>query len=64
MTGARFNVKDDFEAVRKAAYVYDALYSYCKFKLLREKYKDELGKMNRKQQREFLRKKMQEETIT
>ena len=26
MTGARFNVKDDFEAVNKAAYVYDALH--------------------------------------
>ena len=64
MTGARFNVKDDFEAVEKAAYVYDALYTYCKLKLLREKYKDELGKMNRKQQREFLRRKMQEETTS
>ena len=63
MTGARFNVKDDFEAVEKAAYVYDALYSYSKFKLLREKYKDELGEMNRKHQREFLRRKMQEETV-
>ncbi|RJS77661.1 chromate resistance protein [Candidatus Bathyarchaeota archaeon] len=62
MTGARFNVKDDFEAVEKAAYVYDALYSYCKYKLLREKYKEELEGMNRKQQREFLRKKMQETT--
>jgi len=60
MTGARFNVKDDFEAIKKAAYVYDALYSYCKFKLLRRKYKDELEKMNRKQQREFLREKMRE----
>jgi len=60
MTGARFNVKDDFEAVERAEYVYDALYSYCKFKLLREKYKSELEKMNRKQQSEFLRRKMQE----
>jgi hypothetical protein len=42
MTGARFNVKDDFEAVKKAEYVYDALYSYCKFKLLKEKHKAEL----------------------
>ncbi|MDH5754698.1 MAG: chromate resistance protein [Candidatus Bathyarchaeota archaeon] len=64
MTGARFNVKDDFEAVEKAAYVYNALYSYCKLELLRKKYKDELGKMNRKQQGEFLRKKMREETIS
>jgi len=58
MTGVRFNVKDDFEAVEKAAYVYDALYSYCKSKLLREKYKNELAKMDRKQQIEFLMEKM------
>jgi len=60
MTGARFNVKDDFEAVEKAKYVYDALYSYCKFKLLREKYKKKLAEMDRKQQRKFLKRKMQE----
>ena len=64
MTGARFNVKDDFEAVEKAAYVYDALYSYCEFKLLRQKYKDELEKMSRKEQRGFLIKKMQEKTTS
>jgi len=64
MTGARFNVKDDFEAVEKAAYVYDALYTYCRIKLLRKKYKDELAKMNRKEQRDFLGKKMQEETTS
>jgi hypothetical protein len=60
MTGARFNVKDDLEAIKEAAYVYDALYSYCKFKLLREKYENDLAKMDRKRQSEFLRKKMQE----
>jgi len=60
MTGSRFNAKDDFEAVEKAAYVYDALYSYCKFKLLREKHKSDLANMDRKQQSEFLKKKMQE----
>jgi len=60
MTGARFNVKDDFEAVENAAYVYEALYSYCKFKLIREKYKKELTKMDQKQQSEFLRGKMRE----
>jgi len=60
MTGVRFNLKDDFEAIEKAAYVYDALYSYSKLKLLREKYEDKLEKMNRKQRNEFLQKKMQE----
>ena len=64
MTGARFNLKDDFEAVEKAAYVYDALYSYSKLKLLREKFNDKLEKMDRKQRNEFLQKKMQEETIS
>lgn len=64
MTGARFNVKNDFEAVEKAAYVYDAFYSYCKLKLLRGKYKDELEGMSRKQQNEFLRRKMQKEAIS
>jgi hypothetical protein len=64
MTGARYNVKDDFEAVEKAAYVYNALYTYCRLKLLREKYKDELGEMTRKQRREFLRRKMQEQTTS
>lgn len=61
MTGARFNVNDDFEAVEKAAYVYDALYSYCKFKLLREKFKDELEKMSRREQREFMAEKIRAE---
>jgi len=62
MTGARFNVEDDFEAVERATYVYEALYSYCKLKLLRWKYKDELEKMNQRQQNEFLKRKMREET--
>ncbi len=64
MTGARLNAKDDFEAVEKAGYVYDALYSYCKLKLLREKHKDELAKIGRAQQNEFLLRKMQEKTIS
>lgn len=61
MTGARLNVKDDFEAVEKARYVYDALYMYCKLKLLREKYKDELKGMDRKRCFQFLQKKMKEQ---
>ncbi len=64
MTGVRFNVKDDFEAKEKAAYVYDALYSYCKFKLLREKYNNQLAGISRRQQIEFLKKKMQEEGLS
>lgn len=38
MSGARFNVRDNFKAVEKAAHVYDALCIYCKIKLLQEKH--------------------------
>ncbi len=58
MTGVRLNAKDDFEAVQKAEFVYDPLYSYCKLKIIREKYSEELEKMDRKQQTDFLHKKM------
>lgn len=64
MTGIRFNAKDDFEAVEKAACVYDALYSYCRLRLLRERHRDELARLSRKQQDEFLKAKMPRETVT
>lgn len=60
MVGIRINSQDDFEAIEKAQYVYDALYSYSKLKLLRDKYKNEIEKMDRKQQYEFVKNKMQE----
>ncbi|MEM2385325.1 MAG: hypothetical protein QXD53_07485 [Candidatus Bathyarchaeia archaeon] len=40
--------------------MYDALYMYCKLKIIREKCKAEIEKMDRKQQREFLIKKLME----
>ena len=60
MTGIGIIAKDDHEAVEKARPVYDALYSNCKLKLIREKHKDEIEKMDRQQRREFLRKKLME----
>jgi len=60
MTGISINAKDDYEAIKNAAPVYEALYSNCKLALIREKHKGELGKMDRKQVREFLRNKMKE----
>jgi len=60
MVGIRYNSKDDFEAIEKAAIVYDALYTYCKIKLLREKYKSELAKMGRRERRKFLLEKLRE----
>jgi len=59
-TGSMMIVKDDQEAIEKGRYVYDSLYAYCKLKLLREKYKTELEKMDRKQRYEFLREKIKE----
>jgi len=57
-TGSMMIVKDDQEAIEKGRYVYDSLYAYCKLRLLREKYKKELERMDRKQRFEFLKKKM------
>lgn len=60
MTGIRLNAKDDFEAIQKAKIVYDSLYSYCKFKIIRKKYSKELEQMTHKQQIDFLHERMQE----
>jgi len=57
-TGSMMIVKDDQEAIEKGRYVYDSLYAYCKLRLLREEYKKELERMDRKQRFEFLKKKM------
>lgn len=58
MTGISIVAKNDHEAIEKARAVYDAFYTNCKLKLLREKHKVEIEKMDRKQRREFLRKKL------
>ncbi|MEM1551749.1 MAG: chromate resistance protein [Candidatus Bathyarchaeia archaeon] len=58
ITGLSLVSKDDHETIAKASQVYDALYIYCKLKLIREKHKAEIEKMDRKQQREFLIKKL------
>lgn len=60
MTGLGIVSKDDHETIAKASLVYDALYNNCKLKLIREKYKAEIEKMDGKQRREFLKKKLME----
>ena len=59
-TGSIMIVKDDYEAIEKGAYVYDSLYAYCKLNQLREKYKNELEKTDRKERLPFLKQKMKE----
>jgi hypothetical protein len=58
MTGIGIVAKDDHEAIEKARQVYDALYINCKLRLVRDKHKNEIEKMDRKQRREFLKKKL------
>lgn len=60
MTGISIVARDDHEAIEKARPVYDAFYTFCKLKLIREKFKAEIEKMDRKDRREFLRKKLME----
>jgi hypothetical protein len=60
MTGIGMVAKGDHEAIEKARTVYDALYTNCKLRFVRGKYKDEIEKMDRNQRREFLKKKLKE----
>jgi len=60
MTGFGIASKDDYETIAKASPVYDAFYTNCKLKLIREKYKAEIEKLDRKERREFLKKKLKE----
>ncbi len=60
MTGIRFLAEDDHEAIQKASPVYDALYTNCRLKLIREMHKTELSKMNSQEQRGFLISKLAE----
>jgi len=59
-SGSMMIAKDDYEAVEKQKYLYDALYAYCKLRLIKEKYKSQIEKLDRKQRFEFLKKKIQE----
>ena len=60
MTGISMAAKDDYEAIEKARLVYDAFYTFCKLKLLRQKYKTEIEKTDREERRIFLAKKLLE----
>ncbi len=60
MSGISIVAKDDHEAVEKASIVYDALYIHGKMKLIEERLRLEIQKMDRGQRRDFLRKKLLE----
>ena len=60
MTGISIVARNDYEAIEKASPVYDAFYVNCKLKPIRERYEDEIEKMDRKKRREFLKRKLNE----
>jgi hypothetical protein len=60
MTGLSAAAKNDLEAIEEASPVYDALYNYCKVKLITERYKQGIEKMDRPQKRRFLKEKLKE----
>lgn len=60
MTGISMTSKDDHEAVEKASSVYDAFYAFCMLKIIREKYKNQIEHMDKKEQRAFLKEKLQQ----
>mgnify|MGYP001124496267 CR=1 FL=1 len=62
-SGSMMLAKDDHEAIEKQSYVYDSLYAYCKRNLVKQKYANEIEKLDPKQRREFLRSKVQNESL-
>jgi len=61
--GSMMIARDDHEAIEKQSYLYDALYAYCKLRLVKEKYADVLEELNREQRLEFLRNKVKENIL-
>jgi hypothetical protein len=53
--GAMYVVDDDYEALERGFFVYDALYAYVQLKKLREEHKDTLAKMGRSKHFEFFK---------
>lgn len=58
MTGFSIVSNSDQETIAQTSPVYDAFYTHCKLKLIREKYKNEIEKLQRKERREFLKDKL------
>ena len=52
--------EDDHEAIEKQTYLYDSLYAYCQLQLVKQKYANEIEKLEPKQRREFLKSKVKE----
>jgi len=53
--GAMYIVEDDYEALEKGFYVYDALYAYVQLEKIREEHRDELAEMDRGDRFEYIK---------
>lgn len=56
--GSMYIVEDDYEALEKGFYIYDALYAYVQVKKIQETYRDELSKLDRGERFNFIKAKI------
>jgi hypothetical protein len=56
-SGSMMIAKNDHDAIEKQAYLYDAMYAYCKRRILERHYERETEKLTNKQKLAFLREK-------
>lgn len=62
-SGSMMIAKDDHDAIEKQAYLYDSLYAYCKVRLIKQKYSSEIEKLEPRERRLFLKKKVTEDSF-
>ena len=53
--GAMYIVEDDYEALERGFFIYDALYTYVQLEKIREEYGDDLAKIDRSKRFDFIR---------
>ena len=58
--GSMVIAKDDYDAIEKQGYLYDALYAYCRVRLIKQKNASEMERLGPNERLEFLRKRMKE----
>jgi len=49
------------KAIEKQEYLYDSLYAYCRLRLIKQKYAQEIDKLEPSQRRQFLKRKVKED---
>jgi hypothetical protein len=58
--GAMYVVEDDYEALEKGFFVYDALYAFVQLRKIREENKDELEKIDRGKRFDFIKERIKQ----